>query len=146
LRERKEDIAPMLDHFLAKHAMLLKRIIRPINPETMQALMAYDWPGNIRELENFARKVVALGRSDFAAGDLRMSATVRPASLKIERIESLKVAAKAASRQREREMILETLERTKWNRKRAARELQISYKALLYKLKQIATPGTGIQN
>src|SRR6202022_2159055 len=137
LRERKEDIAPLLEHFLAKHALLLKKIVRSVDAQTMQALMAYDWPGNIRQLENFARKVVVLGSCDFAVGDLKMSGTARPPSLKIERTDSLKVAAKAASRQREREMILETLERTRWNRKRAARELQISYKALLYKLKQI---------
>ena len=60
-----------------------------------------------------------------------------------EKGSSLKVAARTASRQRERELILEALERTKWNRKRAARELQISYKALLYKLKQIGAPETG---
>jgi two-component system response regulator AtoC len=58
---------------------------------------------------------------------------------------SLKIAAKAASRERERELILEALQRTKWNRKRAARELQISYKSLLYKIKQIESPETILQ-
>jgi DNA-binding NtrC family response regulator len=53
---------------------------------------------------------------------------------------SLKAAARAASREAEREMILEALARTRWNRKRAAQELQISYKSLLYKLKQIGLP------
>ena len=73
-------------------------------------------------------------------GDLKMNGTARPPSLKIERTDSLKDAAKAASRQREREIILKAL----WNRKRAARELQIGHKILLYKLKQIATSETGI--
>ena len=54
---------------------------------------------------------------------------------------SLKVAARAASRRTERELILKALERTHWNRKRAAQELQISYKSLLYKIKQIDVPG-----
>jgi two-component system response regulator AtoC len=56
---------------------------------------------------------------------------------------SLKAASKAASREAEKELILNTLTRTRWNRRRAAEQLQISYKALLYKLKQIGFDGTG---
>jgi DNA-binding NtrC family response regulator len=67
---------------------------------------------------------------------------IRPAGMNAGKFSSLKVAARAASRQTERELILQALQRTKWNRKRAARELQISYKSLLYKLKQIETLGT----
>jgi two-component system response regulator AtoC len=104
----------------------------------------YAWPGNVRELENFIRKLVATGDEPAALDELRQdsdarngggyrdaAADSRGASL------SLKDAARAASRQAERELILKVLGRTRWNRKRAAQELQISYKALLYKLKQI---------
>ena len=99
---------------------------------------AYDWPGNIRELENVARKIVAVGDAGLALGDLRVSRVAQPAT-SVEGLSgsSLKVAARAASRRTERELILKALEQTHWNRKRAARDLQISYKSLLYKIKQI---------
>jgi two-component system, NtrC family, response regulator AtoC len=143
LRERKEDIAGLAAHFLARHASELKRRPPELNRETMEVLLSYDWPGNIRELENVARKMVALGETELAIADLRVSRAIpTQGEANSGRLSSLKVAARAASRQTERELILQALERTKWNRKRAARELQISYKSLLYKLKQIETLGT----
>ena len=145
LRDRKEDIAAFLDHFLRKHEQEAKKIIPPIGQDSLAALLAYDWPGNIRELEHLVRKMVALGNTEIAINDLRLRTKNQPRSAALQEGSSLKVAARTASRQRERELILEALERTKWNRKRAAQELQISYKALLYKLKQIAAPGTGTQ-
>lgn len=143
LRERKEDLAAFLDHFLKKHEQEARKTVPSIGEDTFAALMAYDWPGNIRELEHLVRKVVALGNTRLAIEDLRMGRGEQHHGVTSGRASSLKVAARTASRQRERELILEALERTKWNRKRAAKELQISYKALLYKLKQIGTPETG---
>src|SRR5215469_1840800 len=137
LRERKEDIRTLLEHFVKIHALDLNRTAPTLSPESIELLTAYDWPGNIRELENLAWKMVALGDTELALDDMRINRTVLTGSAKLEMSFSLKSAARAASRQKERELILEALERTKWNRKRAARELQISYKALLYKLKQI---------
>ena len=113
----------------------------------MNLLLRHHWPGNIRELENVARKIVALGDERLATHDLEAGNGAKapdplPDALKIRESGSvhvpsgsLKEAARAASRLAERAMILNQLERTHWNRKRAARELQISYKALLYKLK-----------
>jgi two-component system response regulator AtoC len=102
--------------------------------------MQYSWPGNIRELENFARKVVLFG-DELATSELAMSAgkpcVDEPSNPVCAASVSLKQAAREASRKAERGMILASLERTHWNRKRTARELQISYKALLYKLKQL---------
>jgi len=137
LRERKEDIGALLEHFVKIHALDLNKAATKLNHESLEILTAYDWPGNIRELENLARKMVALGNIESTLDDLRINRTKQAGSAKLEMSFSLKNAARAASRQKERELILEALERTKWNRKRAARELQISYKALLYKLKQI---------
>jgi two-component system, NtrC family, response regulator AtoC len=142
LRERTEDIPRLAEYFLARHAEELKKSAPTLNKETMDLLLAYHWPGNIRELENVARKMAALGDLSLAVSDLRV-APMRPApGIETGRGLSLKMAARAASRQTERELILRALQRTKWNRKRAARELQISYKSLLYKLKQIETLGT----
>jgi len=139
LRERKEDIPVLAEFFLAKHAGLLGRPYRGLKPRTLQIFSEYSWPGNIRELENVARSIVALGDEDLAAGQLVATPTKR-ASASLANMDSLKAASRAASRETEREMILRALERTRWNRKRAARELQISYKSLLYKLKQIGLP------
>lgn len=145
LRERKEDIGAFLEHFLQKHAHDLKKTAPQIDQETMGTLMAYDWPGNIREMENLAKKMVALGNTQLAVNDVRLQGTDRSSVPNLEKGLSLKIAARAASRERERVLILEALGRTRWNRKHAAKELQISYKALLYKLKQIGTPGKGTQ-
>jgi two-component system response regulator AtoC len=140
LRDRLEDLPALMLYFLNRHAHDLKRKPPELNRETLEVLLSYHWPGNIRELENVARKMVALGETSLAIADLRVARVNPPqGATSSERLSSLKVAAKAASRQTERELILQALERTKWNRKRAAQELQISYKSLLYKLKQIET-------
>jgi len=139
LRERKEDIPVLAEFFLAKHAGLLGRPYRSLEPKTLQIFVEYNWPGNIRELENVARSIVALGDKDLAVGQL-VAPPIKRASTGVANVDSLKAASRAASREAEREMILRALERTRWNRKRAARELQISYKSLLYKLKQIGLP------
>ena len=99
--------------------------------------MDYSWPGNIRELENVVKKIVALNAEDLALSELVRTPNATCAVTADARTRSLKVASKAASREAERELILKALGRTRWNRKRAAQELQISYKSLLYKLKQI---------
>jgi two-component system, NtrC family, response regulator AtoC len=143
LRERLGDLIALAEHFLKRHASELKRTPPELNPETVEVLLSYHWPGNIRELENVARKMVAFGETRLAVSDLRVPRVLpHQGQSGTARLSSLKVAARAASRQTERELILQALERTKWNRKRAARELQISYKSLLYKLKQIETLGT----
>jgi len=142
LRERTEDIPALLEYFLARHGEELTKGSPSLNKETMELLLSYHWPGNIRELENVARKMVALGDTSLAVSDLRVARMAPAPGVEPGRGSSLKMAARAASRQTERELILQALQRTKWNRKRAARELQISYKSLLYKLKQIETLGT----
>jgi len=137
LRERVEDIAALADHFLQRNAEEFGKKAPVLNKETLELLLSYHWPGNIRELENATRKMVALGDTNLVVNDLHQARMNLTNGTEIAKGSSLKVAARAASRQTERELILNALERTKWNRKRAARELQISYKSLLYKLKQI---------
>jgi len=143
LRERREDIEPLLEFFLRESSRTLNKPAPPLDRRTLEILMGYDWPGNIRELENLARKMVALGETRFVAVEFQKpSLAARPVSFSTAR-PSLKIAARAASREKERELILDALDRTKWNRKRAAQDLRISYKALLYKLKQIGSSETG---
>jgi len=138
LRDRKQDIPALAEFFVAKHAADFGRPRPSLSPRTIGAFMDHSWPGNIRELENVIKKIVALGDEQLALADLDATAPetkqVRPPA---NGSCSLKVAARAASREAERELIRKALARTRWNRKRAAQELQISYKSLLYKLKQI---------
>ncbi len=154
LRNRKEDIPSLLDFFLKKYASLFARPEPQPTGLTMDLLLRYSWPGNIRELENVARKMVALGDEKLALHDLAAGSPTKspepvsaPAPARAPRndqapVRSLKEAAREASRKAERTLILSQLERNHWNRKRTARELQISYKALLYKLKQLGLDGT----
>jgi two-component system response regulator AtoC len=135
LRQRKEDIPVLRDWFLSAAARDFCRTVPLLSPETQNFFLEYNWPGNIRELKDAARAIVALGDETLAMGGLR-SLLRRVDRYGGEKI-SLKDAARAASREAEREIILQVLTRTRWNRRRAAQELQISYKALLYKLKQI---------
>jgi DNA-binding NtrC family response regulator len=137
LRERKEDIPALLEHFLAKHARELNRGTLAVAPADLEALAAYDWPGNVRELENLAIKFIAVGSARIDPRDFPGSTIRRDGAPGTRHTSPLKVAARKALRRTERELILEALERTHWNRKKAAQDLQISYKSLLYKIKQI---------
>jgi DNA-binding NtrC family response regulator len=141
LRQRKEDIPSLRDLFCSVAARDLARPVPPLSAETQNFFLEYHWPGNIRELKDAARAIVALGDESLAMRGLR-SLLRRVDSAAGEKI-SLKEAARAASREAERELILQVLARTRWNRRRAAQELKISYKALLYKLKQIGYEGYG---
>ena len=136
LRQRKEDIPVLRDWFLSAAARDFRRAVPMLSAETQSFFLEYSWPGNIRELKDAARAIVALGDEALAMGGLRSLLRRVHRGGNGEKI-SLKDAARAASREAEREIILQVLTRTRWNRRRAAQELQISYKALLYKLKQI---------
>ena len=142
LRQRKEDIPVLMDHFLRKHAREFRLAVPVVSPATQQVFLDYAWPGNLRELEDAARVLVALGDERVAMGGLR-ALLGKPSEAGNGETVSLKAAARAASREAEKELILKTLTRTRWNRRRAAEQLQISYKALLYKLKQIRCEGYG---
>lgn len=136
VRQRKEDISQLLDLYLAQYASEFGRPIPRLHPETRQFFQEYAWPGNLPELADAAKAIVVLGDDTLAMGGLR-SLLVKSGKGNGALKMSLKDAAKAASREAEKELILRVLTRTRWNRRRAAKELQISYKALLYKLKQI---------
>lgn len=136
LRDRKEDIRSFLTHFLAKHAAELEREAPALSEGEVEFLVTHDWPGNVRELENLSRRIVLLGDFQKAIEELAGTQKLENARRKEAGSFSLKVAARTASRRAERDLIAKALERTHWNRKRAAQELQISYKSLLYKIKQ----------
>jgi two-component system, NtrC family, response regulator AtoC len=142
LRQRKEDIPFLMGYFLRKYARDFRRTVPDLSAETLRLFLDYAWPGNLRELEDAARVLVALGDENAALGGLR-ALLRKPDAVSSSAGISLKAASRAASREAEKELILNALTRTRWNRRRAAQELQISYKALLYKLKQIGFEATG---
>jgi len=132
LRQCRLDIRGLSEFFLGKFAAMFGRPRPALSQLELRALAEHPWPGNIRQLETAMKEAVVLG------GEI--AGMIEDGGLPAASIRSglsLKEVARAASRQAEREMILRALARTRWNRKRAARELRISYKALLYKLKQI---------
>lgn len=141
LRERKEDIPELCEHFLAKYAIAFDKAPRSLSKSAMNYFLSYDWPGNVRELENIVKKVVVLEDENFAFRDMGVKSTSsgndaqRESNGQSGRI-SLKKAGKMAAQEAEKQLILGTLLETRWNRKKAADLLQISYKALLYKIKQ----------
>ena len=136
LRQRREDIPILTEYFLQKFGRDFQRNVPVLSEETLRLFEEYSWPGNVRELENAAKAIVAMGDETVAMGGLRAMFRGPVVQAMVERV-SLKQAARAASREKEKELILRALTRTRWNRRRAAQDLQISYKALLYKLKQI---------
>jgi two-component system, NtrC family, response regulator AtoC len=176
LRERRDEVTPLSDFFLKKYALQYRKPYVALSLETMQLAADYDWPGNIRELENLIKRTVVLGsdasirkelirglttavsrrdRADAArASDVqgtRAISAARPhreefpnvtpkacsaaADTGVPGSRSLKDVSRLAARATERELIARMLEQTKWNRKKAAARLGVSYKALLYKIK-----------
>jgi two-component system response regulator AtoC len=136
LRERKEDLPELVGFFLDKYSALSGRTDVKLGEEVFQRMADYSWPGNVRQLENTVRRIVATGDVAGALEDLievpRSTSETSTASQK-----SLKSAVRQARRNVERELIARALSKTHWNRKRAAQELQISYKSLLLKIKQM---------
>jgi two-component system, NtrC family, response regulator AtoC len=140
LRYRKQDIKCFADEYLGKYAAQFSRPKPELTPQLLRFLQVHPWRGNLRELEDAMRTIVAVGDVRVAIAALRTSAPLHNRDKKNgNESVSLKQVARAASHRAERELILRVLSRTNGNRKRAAEELRISYKALLYKLKEIGS-------
>ena len=144
LRERKDDIPGLVEFFRRRYANAFQHNdFAPLGREEMRLLREYDWPGNIRELENLVKRMVLFGLDALDAEELQGRTNGRQIPelgamvLDDEATPSLKEVARAAAQRAERELIVSVLNRTRWNRRQTARDLQISYKTLLYKLKQL---------
>jgi two-component system response regulator AtoC len=139
LRERVEEIPILSRHFMNKVATKYACDPLPISPVLMQALTSYAWPGNLRELENTIKRYLVLSNEQAIIDELSPSHRAGSLAIKAEgndgeiglkhMVKNLKGGAEAAA-------IAQQLELAGWNRKLAASELKISYKALLYKIKQ----------
>jgi DNA-binding NtrC family response regulator len=139
LRERPEEIPILTDHFMRKVASKYERKPLPVSPALMQALTSHSWPGNLRELENTIKRYLILADEQTIIDELnprRSTESQAPGGEESEGNGSLKHLVRNVKGGAESAAIAKTLEGTGWNRKVAASDLQISYKALLYKIKQ----------
>jgi two-component system, NtrC family, response regulator AtoC len=152
LRERREDIPLLCAHFLRLYATQYNSTIRELPRELRDVFLRHDWPGNVRELENAVRRYVILPDVEMSLSNLAESrpavppdrqAALPPPPPRPERavvprengVSLRKVAAQAAE-EAERKLLRRVLDETRWNRREAASQLKISYKALLNKLKK----------
>jgi two-component system, NtrC family, response regulator AtoC len=189
LRDRREEIPMLTDHFIKKYSVQYNKPFQGISSELSRMFLEYEWPGNVRQVENLIKRMVVLGSEAPIINELRQPATAfhpspfsaapaaRPAGPPLQPVMpppaaaamavpfaevaapaspvgiesvaavaesgiasngnvSLKDISRSAAREAERELILRMLTKTRWNRKEAAEILGISYKALLYKIKE----------
>ncbi len=165
LRQRRDEIPVLTERFLRQYAEHYNKPPITLAAETMRLFGVYDWPGNVRELENLLKRAVVLGSDESIRRELaeniagrtpvpgtipalqsRAEVDVAVAPAVIAGAEgvalppalsgSLKDIARHAAREAERELIYRTLQQTRWNRREAAEILGVSYKALLYKIKE----------
>jgi two-component system, NtrC family, response regulator AtoC len=140
LRERKQEIPLLLKHFMARFAERSACAPLPISSSLVAACNDYSWPGNLRELENFVRRYLVLRDEETAVNELRngqrFGGTHSPAGHAPAVSSDLKDLVRNQKFEAEATAISQALEQTDWNRKEAAMYLNISYKALLYKMKQ----------
>ena len=166
LRQRRDEIPALTEMFLDRYAEHYNKPRIALAQDTLRLFAEYDWPGNVRELENLVKRAVVLGSDESIRHDLADAIADRPmraspipalqsratapeatpapaaAPLPVAPPQpaaltgSLKDIARHAAREAERELIYRTLQHTRWNRREAAEILGISYKALLYKIKE----------
>jgi two-component system response regulator AtoC len=141
LRERAADIPLMCDSLRQMYSERFDRAARPLSARKLEVLQRYHWPGNIRELENLIKRYVILGSEDVINLETTESrrALAEPEGV-ISNVLSLKKVTREAMRELEGKIIVKALQANNWNRRRAASALEISYRALLYKLKEAGLP------
>jgi two-component system, NtrC family, response regulator AtoC len=156
LRERKEDIIPLAEFLLRKYVPK-DAPIPGLTMDLKHAMMAYHWPGNVRQLENYVRKLLIFRDSYLIARELQAKSTRAPAPAVApmeppaaetparpstdEQMPAVLEQVVQAKEQAETNAILAALNSTHWNRRRAAVLLKIDYKALLYKMKKLGIEG-----
>ncbi len=149
LRERKEEVPILLKHFMTHMAERYARPPLPLTPNLLQACQNHSWPGNIRELNNFVKRFLVLGDETLAIHELSIQGQGNGVSgdgvhrSSADSPGGLKSLARSAKDEAEAEAIANALEETNWNRKQAAALLKISYKALLYKIRQYGIAEVG---
>jgi transcriptional regulator with GAF, ATPase, and Fis domain len=142
LRERREEIPIFIEYFLNKFAAKYQKKVRVMTDSLLKTLLDYRWGGNIRELQNVIQRFIVLGNEEEIIAELgsprkteNLSGPEKEDPL-LENHRSLKQIHREAARRAETKVITQALELTHYNRKKAAQLLNISYKGLLYKMKE----------
>jgi two-component system response regulator AtoC len=160
LRQRPEDVPLLAQYFFDKYSAAFQRCPPPLSPELVRRMAAYAWPGNVRELENLIKRHVVLEDADLLTAAMLAPAHSPPARFlspapplavvggltpapppPLPADASLLAISRRAAWQAERAAILAALAETRWNRRLAARKLQISYKSLQNKLRTLLSEG-----
>ncbi len=141
LRERVADIPLICDSLRKIYSERFDRPTRPLSSRKLEMLQRYHWPGNIRELENLIKRYIILGSEDVITLETTEDSAALPDSeAATNTMLSLKKVTREALRELEGKIIVKALQTHNWNRRRAASALEISYRALLYKLKEAGFP------
>jgi two-component system response regulator AtoC len=145
LRERREDVPLLVDHFINRFRETLGRPVRTIADDALDRLLEHAWPGNVRELENVIERAMILADGDrITLGELPEAiASPRAAAEPAPSGSGGDFSMRRARRRFEADLIRRALEATGGNRTRAAKLLEISYRALLYKIKEHALGDDG---
>ncbi|HKP60994.1 MAG TPA: sigma-54 dependent transcriptional regulator [Polyangiales bacterium] len=136
LRDRVEDVSLLIEHFIARNNARLGTHIRGIDPRAKKLLLGYSWPGNVRELENLIERAVVLCEGDVLMPEDIPERIQAPQDSVAQVLSSGELSIKRASRVIEEALIKRALDKTRGNRTAAARLLEISHRALLYKIKE----------
>jgi DNA-binding NtrC family response regulator len=141
LRDRKQDIPQLCEYFLQKLSCQFRRSTPQLSLETLELLKQWDWPGNLRELENWVARAVILGGDEALVVELKRQ--LKPSKRfagRQHRLNSLKEGMNPATSVITGALILKALQANRWNRRKAADELKMSYRALLFRLRSVGMP------
>ena len=141
LRDHRSDVGLLLNHFLRHYELKFGRNLAPLSGSVLKLLEAYHWPGNVRELENLVKRYVVLGKEQVIVEALNESELSSTDGIFIpDGNLPLRIQTQRAVRMMERQIILRALNEHRWNRRKTAQSLDISYRALLYKIKDAGLP------
>ena len=145
MRERLMDLPILTNYFIEIYSVKFNTRPRPLSARVMAMLQGYRWAGNIRELENLMKRYVILGSEEAITSELiNRERDPLDGDIVTDGTISLKAVTRRAVRELERKIILKTLQANNWNRKQSAQVLKISYRALLYKLKDAGVTSSRI--
>lgn len=145
LRERAQDIPALTNYFLETYTQKFAVTRVPLRTSTVEMMQRYSWPGNIRQLENMIKRYVILGSEDAIIPDLVPRGDSVDLDIPVDGKISLKKITRDASKDLERRIIVKMLHAHNWNRKKAAAALSISYRALLYKIREAGVDGATLR-
>jgi two-component system response regulator AtoC len=142
LRQRPEEIPLLIEYFVERYSNLFHRDPFAVPADVVTALSKYHFPGNVRELENVVKRMIVLGNPSLATLQVDVGVAARNGSVRVPSAPvSLKEVGRKAAIAAQREVIARVLEQSGWSRVRTAKALRISYRALLYKMKETGLGG-----